>query len=244
MGAEGGAGTGGGLPDWDQEADRLAERSLATGDATGWFDRLYRAGAAGEVSMPWDREGPNGALAQWAQGRRLVARGEPAIVVGCGLGADAEFAASLGYETTAFDVSETAVQLARDRVPDSPVDYTVADLFALPEEWRHSFALVVEVFTVQALPPGLRAQATAAVASLVAPGGTLVVVYSIADGSEAAGAGPPWLLTRAEVEAFARDGLETVTVEDVDDSGAPGRRRWLGEFRSPAQPAREVTAPQ
>ena len=35
----------------DEEA-RLAAASLAAGDPTGWFDRLYAAGAAGRVPVP------------------------------------------------------------------------------------------------------------------------------------------------------------------------------------------------
>jgi hypothetical protein len=65
---------------------------------------------------------------------------------------------------------------ARRRFPDSAVDYVVADLLDLPPEWHRAFDLVVEVITVQALPDPPRARAIACVASLVAPGGTLIVI--------------------------------------------------------------------
>jgi pimeloyl-ACP methyl ester carboxylesterase len=51
--------------DWEAQADRLASRSLAAGDATGWFDQLYPAGRAGAVqkSRPaarWSSSRPRG----------------------------------------------------------------------------------------------------------------------------------------------------------------------------------------
>jgi hypothetical protein len=40
--------------------------------------------------------------------------------------------------------------------------------------------------------------------------------------------GGPWPLTRAEVESFACDDLEVVSLEDLPD---PDARRWRAEFR-------------
>lgn len=37
---------------WEAEERRLDPRALAAGDATGWFEELYAAGAAGRVTMP------------------------------------------------------------------------------------------------------------------------------------------------------------------------------------------------
>ena len=65
---------------------------------------------------------------------------------------------------------------------------------------------------------------------MVAPGGTLIVIASARD-EQGPDEGPPWPLTRAEIDAFAADGLEPVRVEDVRDAQAP--RRWRAEFRRP-----------
>ena len=54
--------------------------------------------------MPWDRRLPHWALATWAEARGLDGNGWCAIVVGCGLGADAPYLADLGFDTTAFDL--------------------------------------------------------------------------------------------------------------------------------------------
>ncbi len=55
----------------DEEA-RLAAASLAAGDPTGWFDRLYTAGAAGRVPVPWSRREPHPLLTGWAQRHHLA----------------------------------------------------------------------------------------------------------------------------------------------------------------------------
>lgn len=218
--------------DWQTEADRLAAASLAAGSPTAWFDRLWASGRDGEVTMPWDSREPHPLLAQW--GADQAAPEGRAVVVGCGLGADAEFVAGLGYRTTAFDISPTAVDLARRRYPGSPVEYRSADLLQLPAEWSGHFDLVVDVYTVQALPLGIRAAATAALAQLVAPGGTLVAVMAGRDSDSPPEDGPPWPLSEAEINAFANHGLSTVLVERLELGSRPGAFFWRGEFSRPA----------
>ena len=80
----------------EEEEARLASASLAAGDPTGWFDRLYAAGARGQVLVPWRRRQPHPLLANWASAQELSGAARRAVVVGCGLGADAEYIASLG----------------------------------------------------------------------------------------------------------------------------------------------------
>ena len=104
--------------------------------------------------MPWDDRQPNPHLTQWAKTaaeRGIAGPGRRALVVGCGVGGDPAFLADLGCQVTAFDVSPTAIAEARERFPDEPVDYQVADLLAPPPEWQGTFDLVAEIYTVQAL---------------------------------------------------------------------------------------------
>ncbi len=204
--------------DWDRRADRLAAQAIAVGQPTAWFDRLYAEGVRGDVNMPWNRQQPSMALADRLNGESGA--GRRGLVVGCGLGVDAGFLASLGFATTAFDVSETAVEVARERHPG--VDFHVADLFRLPEQWLWAFDFVVEIYTVQALPETLRAEASAAVASLLAPGGTLFVVAGAREEGTVAD-GPPWPLTRSQVDGFAVKDVTAVSIERRDD-------RWIAEF--------------
>jgi SAM-dependent methyltransferase len=229
-----------------EDTDRLAAASLAAGDPTGWFEQLYVEAEAGEASVPWDRPAPTALLVEWiaqtgglgsapvgpgsgSAGSGHISAGKRAVVVGCGLGRDAEFVAGLGFATTAFDIAETAVRVARERHTGSPVDYRVADLLDLPGEWRHGFDLVVESNNVQALPRSLRERATTAVGSLVAPGGTLLVLAAAA--SEWGGDGPPWPLTRDEVSGFGVGGLREESVELIPAEDDPLVTRWRAVFR-------------
>ena len=220
---------------WEDEERRLDARALAAGDATGWFEELYAAGAAGRVSMPWSRLEPHLLLAEWTDAVQPDGVGQRAIVVGCGLGADAEHVAGLGFDTVAFDVSPTAITLARGRYPNSPVRYVVANLLSLPLEWVGAFDLVVEVITVQALPDPPRRQAIVNVGRLVAPGGTLLAIAARHTAVEKVGPGLPWPLRREEVEAFATDGLTVRRIEQLTVPGQPAEPRWRAELRRPRQ---------
>ncbi len=152
--------TGGGrVPAYAGQADanrafarRLAADSIAGGDDTGWFETLYAAAGRGAATVPWADPAPNPrmvrALADGGGGR--------AVVIGCGLGDDAEHVASLGFSTVAFDVSPTAVATARRRFPRSAVEYVTADLLSPPHSWTGAFDLVVEVYTLQVLTGAAR----------------------------------------------------------------------------------------
>lgn len=217
--------------DPDEYSRHLAAESLAVGDPTGWFGRLYVAAEGGEALVPWDRGAPHRMLVEWAERRRLAGSGERALVVGCGYGADAEYISGLGFDTVAFDVAVTAVEATRRRFPDSDVRYVTADLLDPPAHWRGAFDLVVESLTVQSLPRPLHAQAMTRVKDMVDHGGTLIVIAAATDESSL-DEGPPWPLTRAEIETFAADDLLPVRIEDVHDADDPNAHRWRAEFRS------------
>lgn len=192
---------------------------------TAWFERLYAAAAAGEATVPWHRGGPNPFLAQWVAANAGDGAGRRALVIGTALGDDAELLAVHGFGVTAFDVAPSAISAARRRFPDSPVEYRVADLLELPEAWRGAFDLVAEAITVQALPVSLRDRAIDAIASTVAPGGTLVVVSGIHEG-DGDRDGPPWPLTREELDRFAR----TLRPQQVGIAHIGPERRWRAVF--------------
>lgn len=192
---------------------------------TAWFERLYAAAETGDAQVPWFRGGPNPFLEQWVRERAADGAGRRALVIGTALGDDAEMLAARGYAVTAFDIAPTAIERARRRFPDSDVDYVVADLLDLPSEWREAFDLVAEAITVQSLPVALRDQAIAAIASTLAPGGTLVVVSGIWEG-DGSRDGPPWPLTRSELDLFERS-LRPV---DVGVARIGAEARWRGEY--------------
>lgn len=214
--------------DWDLRADELAGEAIGNGEPTAWFDRLYAEGVAGSVSMPWDHDDPNAQLAAWAEGERLDGTGLRAVVVGCGLGGDAEFMARLGFATVGFDIAPSAIEEARRRHPDSAVDYRVVDLLDLPGDLVAEFDLVVEVFTLQALPDPPRPDAARAVVSLVRPGGRLVAIAFRAPGEESSDQGPPFALGRGFMQSLGDSTLELERLDEVE------RERWLAVYRRAA----------
>lgn len=215
-----------------ERARALAREALARGEPTAWFDALYREAAGDAAAVPWADLRPHPALVELLD-RAGDLTGARAVCVGCGLGDDAEELARRGARTTAFDVSPEAVAWCRRRFPSSPVEHHVADLLALPAAWRRAFDLVVEVHTIQALPPTLRERAIGAVAELVAPGGRALVVCRGRD-DDALVDGPPWPLSRQELSAFAAAGLREVSLEDRSEPpaspGAPAARRFTAVY--------------
>ena len=54
--------------------------------------------------------------------------GKKALVVGCGLGDDAQALSELGFKVTGFDIAPTAIAWCKKRFPESQVNYIVDDL--------------------------------------------------------------------------------------------------------------------
>jgi len=189
---------------------------LKRGDATGWFDQVYARAQGNADAVPWAALQPRPAFAEWAQRTALSGTGKRAVVIGCGLGDDAEELARRGFAVTAFDIAPNAVAWCRKRFPQSTVDYRVADLFAPPAAWQSGFDFVLEIFTVQALPIAMRQDAIAAVATLVGAGGEIFVLSVGTDHPDGRN-GPPWVLTRAELDHFRFCGLTEVMVDEIRD---------------------------
>ncbi len=184
----------------------------------GLYEGFYVRAGSDHSRVPWVTLRPHPALVDWLRDHPPAFPDAPALVVGCGLGDDAEHVAARGYAVTAFDFSPTAIRQTRDRFADSRVDYLVADLFDLPERWSGAFDLVVEIRTLQSMPADRRAQAIAAIAGTVAPGGTLFVHTFGAEAGERFD-GPPWPVTPEQLAGFTDAGLARIeyTSEPASD---------------------------
>ena len=214
-------------------ARQLAAESLARGDATGWFESLYQSANGTAAAIPWADGRVNPNLADWLAQHPLAELGRRALVVGCGLGDDAEHLATLGLHVTAFDISPTAVAWCRQRFPASPVDYRAADLLHPPAAWQAAFDFVFEAYTLQVLPPELRSKAEQHLAGLVVPAGILLIVARARDKAEPTGT-MPWPLTRDDLAPLLAAGLEAVSFEDYFDAEHPPVRRIRVTYRKPS----------
>jgi SAM-dependent methyltransferase len=155
---------------------QLSSEFYDRGDYTGWFEALYDRADGNLDAIPWAERGVNPWMVEWLQQRQSRSERASCLVVGCGLGNDAEYLAELGFQVTAFDISATAIAWCQQRFPDTQVNYQVGDLFAPPVEWQHHFDLVIEIYTIQALPAQIRPDAIAKIGSFVAAAGNLVVI--------------------------------------------------------------------
>jgi SAM-dependent methyltransferase len=172
------------------------------------FEQIYAEAGENLDAIPWAALAASRVLVAWldAGAAPSPAAGERALVIGCGLGDDAEELSGRGWRTTGFDISPTAIDRCRQRFPGSEVDYEVADLFALREAWESAFGLVVEIRTLQSLPLDVRAAAVDAIARTVAPAGRLFVRCFGREPGEPVDR-RPWPVSRDELAGFERAGL-------------------------------------
>ncbi|MGI8810906.1 MAG: class I SAM-dependent methyltransferase [Pyrinomonadaceae bacterium] len=219
------------------EVARARVREIATefadkGDATGWFDALYRESAGDPSKIPWADLEPNRFLKEWSANTNLRGEGRKALIVGCGLGDDARYLYDLDFKVTAFDISPAAIEWAKKLHKDTDIQFETADLFDPPSDWLGEFDFVVEVYTIQPLPRVLRPKVIDAISSFVCGGGKLVVVTrGREDGEEPAEL--PWPLSRADLSRFEDKGLvqtDFVEIPADDDVPAP---RFVVEYTRP-----------
>lgn len=206
---------------------KLQSEAWRKGDATGWFEEVYSEANRDTARIPWSEAGLNPHLRAWAEREKLKGQGQSAVVIGCGLGDNAEYLAGLGFAVTAFDISPTAVAWCREKHRDTAVKYVEADLFTAAAQLGQ-FDFVLEVHTLQALPRTLRTQAVDAVAALVRQ--RLLVICRGCDEPEAQET-VPWPLTPGELQSLEECGLTRVRWEDFFDQKQPPSRRFRIEYR-------------
>ncbi len=206
---------------------------LNTGEG---FDALYRDAAGDPASIPWARLRPNPMMVSWlnAEAPGLVRPGSRVAVVGSGLGDDVAELAGRGYDVIGFDISPTAVDWARRRFPHLAASFLQADLLALPARLLRRFDLVVEIYTLQALPPALREEAARAVASLASSKGHILTICRARGESELLETipSPPWPLTAQELAGLMEAaGFHPVRpIDDFLDDETPPIRRLRALF--------------
>lgn len=210
-----------------QKVQQWSDEAIAQSDPTAWFERLYTAADGNTNQIPWARLDVHPHIQDWLEKHGGRGAGRSALVIGCGLGDDAEALAALGFAVTAFDIAPTAIAWCNQRFPHSPVTYLVADLFKPRSDWLKHFDLVIECRDIQALPLTVRSAAIAAVASVVAPTGTLLVVTRLRM-TDAEPDGPPWPLSEQELAAFGAAGLQEQRRQVFDLGGEPVvHQAWL-----------------
>lgn len=211
------------------EFGEIAREHYKRRDYVGAFEALYAQVKGDPARVPWADLRPNPILTRWIGEQGAVNPGQRAAVVGCGLGDDAHLLAEHGYDVLGFDVAPTAVDWARQRFDHERLHFETADLFDLPPDWRSAFDLVVEIYTFQSLPLAVRSPAFDNTASLVAPGGKLLVICRGRSEDEPA-TKLPFPLLRSELDRFKEAVFVESRFEDFMDDETPPVRRFLAEY--------------
>ncbi len=213
-----------------EHTKKLAAEYIKKGDATGWFDALYREAEGDNEKIPWADLEPNRFLVEWSKTANLKGNGEKALVVGCGLGDDAKFLDDAGFNVTAFDISEAAIKWAKRLHEDTKINFQNADLFNTPHEWKKAFDFVLEVYTIQPLPLEMRPKVIDAIADFVAVGGKLVVVTrGREDDKEPLEL--PWALSRKDLSHFEEKGLDQTNFTEMSGDEEPPISRFVVEYK-------------
>ena len=207
---------------------KLAERYRAEGKELEWFEALYSKAKENEAGLPWAERKVNRFLEKWFKEHPPSFRGK-AMVTGCGLGDDAEYLASLGFQVTAFDISATAIDWCHERFPGSPVHYAVGDLLSPQKNWCEDFDFVVESYTLQMLSEAKRCQGLVGLSRLVKPGGRLLIICRGREAEEAPGL-MPWHLSKEELDSVLSQAFTEVLFEDFYDEESSPVRRFILEY--------------
>lgn len=211
-----------------------AEKTVEPGTVE-YFEARYADAAGDPTMLPWIDRRANPALVTWLNvvAPSMLRCGARVCVVGCGLGDDARELMRRGYDVIAFDCSPTAVRWAQSLDPMNKTAYVESDLFDLPARWRHRFDLVVEINTLQSLPPDRRVEAMQSLADLISRRGHLLLICREAASPTAYEDGPPWEMTHGELlDIASRAGLTpSEEISCFEDDETPPVRRMRALFQ-------------
>jgi methyl halide transferase len=144
------------------------------------------------------------------------------LLPGCGRGHDVAAVARHTRDVIGLDISETAVQRAKQTYPDLADQFVLGDLFALPADYAGTFDAVVEHTCLCALPPAMREDYRNAVTRALKPGGLIIGVWFIHPEMDPGEEGPPFGISLDELRALFDQDFEII--EDyTPEEGYEGR---------------------
>ena len=212
---------------------KLSESAEADGEPLRWFEELYAGAERDSEEIPWARMEPHPKMVEWIANQPHV-QGR-ALVVGCGLGDDAEWLSVAGFDVTAFDISQSSIDWCRERFPSSTVNYRVADLLSPPIEWIESFDLIVEIHILQAIPENIRDQAADCLPKMLSPGGHLFCVGRLLSQQIPDEPTPPWPLSRTWLEGRFSI-LNPMLFNHFSNEDSPSVDRYQAVWRNESNP--------
>ena len=178
-----------------------------------WDERFERR------FTPWDRGGVPQDLQQF------VAASGPlrTLIPGCGSAYELAFLAGAGWDATAIDFSSAAVTAGKAAAGPWAERVVQADFFSWPAP--QPLELIYERAFLCAMPRAMWPQVAARWAALL-PAGALLAGFFFFD---EAPKGPPFGITRAQLDALLQPDFELVDERQASDSIAvfAGKERWM-----------------
>ena len=212
------------------DEERRKKLGINENKPTDWFETLYSGSNMAGSGIPWANMAPHPIFEKWMNQCSALKSEKSALVVGCGLGDDAIFLEDKGYQVTAFDVSESAIEFCKKRFLKSKVKFIQADLLEGVSEWFQKFDFVLEIFTIQALPPKYEKTLIKNIADFVAEDGTLVLITEVQSQKRSFENGPPWLLNDDYIKSFEDCGLKQIS-HSTSNEAEMGEEIHLSVFR-------------
>lgn len=178
---------------------------------------------------PWDKGAPSPGLVDFLRNEPVRGR---VLVPGCGLGHDVRALAATADEVVGLDIAPSAVKGARTFPAVGGESYELADLFALPPRLLGCFDWVWEHTCFCAIDPAMREAYVAAVAEALRPGGHLLAIFYLDPGHDHPGEGPPFGVSKAELDALFAPRF-TLVREWLPENAYAGReaREWMRVLR-------------
>jgi len=178
-----------------------------------FFDNIYKNTNDTHSNIPWATLNANIYLKDYLDNNEMV-KNKKALVIGCGLGDDANELSLKGYEVDAIDISDHAISLAKKRFQDKNINFKVEDIFDLPKSMINSYDFIYEGLTIQSIHPQYRESLIKIIYSLNKSNGELLLYTNIQNDSDSFG-GPPWPLYRKDLEIFNTIGYEILSKEEL-----------------------------
>ncbi|KDQ52464.1 hypothetical protein JAAARDRAFT_198376 [Jaapia argillacea MUCL 33604] len=177
-----------------------------------------------EQVTPWDAGQVQPPLRDLIQSGELdLPKSGKALVPGCGRGYDAIFiASSLGLDTLAVDISQTAVNAANELLASSPptsgkASFEIADFFTISVPETEKFDLVYDYTFFVAILPTMRPDWARQMTALVKPGGYLITLVFPLHHNDA---GPPFPVELGHYEELLSSDWDRV-YNKVPEHGLP-----------------------
>lgn len=151
----------------------LQESEDGYSEAEEW-DRIYRL--TPPDALPWEQWQPAEELVQMV-GKGEVAPGQKALDLGCGLGTNTIYLASIGVKATGIDISDAAVQMAMKRALQAGVDanFIPGNVLDLPFD-DATFDFLLDRGCFHHLDIEVRRDYVKEVSRVLVPGGRLLLI--------------------------------------------------------------------